>query len=139
MKLQLLVQLSRKQLLSSMLFPSKLLILEWQSLSNRGHSGGIGDLIFTRARLYYFGTGSKKTDGDVSLFQHFKRFHHHPYFDFHFLRGLLEFLFWLSGLRTQHNVHENAGLSPDLVQPVNGPVSLWLWHAGLQLKLYFVH
>ena len=32
-----------------------------------------------------------------------------------------KFLLWLSRLRTQHGVHEDAGLIPGLVQWVKGP------------------
>ena len=32
-----------------------------------------------------------------------------------------EFLLWLSGLRTQHSVHEDTGLIPGLTQWVKDP------------------
>ena len=35
-----------------------------------------------------------------------------------------EFLLWLSGLRTQHNVCEDVGLIPSLTQWVKDPVFL---------------
>ena len=39
-----------------------------------------------------------------------------------------EFLWWLSGLRTQHSVCEDEGSIPSLTQWVKDPVFLWLWH-----------
>ena len=32
------------------------------------------------------------------------------------LKGSWEFLLWLSGLRTQHGVHKDVGLTPGLAQ-----------------------
>ena len=34
---------------------------------------------------------------------------------------ILEFLLWLSGLRTQHSVHEDVDLTPGLAQWVKDP------------------
>ena len=39
-----------------------------------------------------------------------------------------EFLLWLSGLRTQHNIHEDVVLIPGLSQWVKDPV--WLQAAA---------
>ena len=44
----------------------------------------------------------------------------------------LEFLLWLSGLRTQHSLHEVVGLIPGLIQWVKGPAFLY---CRLQMQL----
>ena len=44
----------------------------------------------------------------------------------------LEFLLWLSGLRTQHSLHEVVGLIPGLTQWVKGPALLY---CRLQIQL----
>ena len=40
----------------------------------------------------------------------------------------LELPLWLSGLRTQHSVHEVASLIPGHAQWVKNWVLLWLWY-----------
>ena len=47
----------------------------------------------------------------------------------------MEFLLWLSRLRTQHCICGDAGMTPGLAYGVKGLALLWLWHRSAAAAL----